>query len=267
MILEILTCAMMSVAQTSAIVDTTAAQSAITEVAEPVEESADDAKSAVREEFWKRKKCTRLGYEFHTVQNAFGAELPVSFGVGLSRCRSIYLHKKPIAGIMKFAIDHGFDVNYSMFDTKVTVEEEYDGPLGYLGSEAVEDFEAESGSLDMNSIGMHYASVGYALGASLTVNPVSKLRVSGYFHFVPSAAVILSGTMLNVGFMPYCKYGMEVSFNKIGVGVEWGSGVSGMTDYMQKLVSDTENPTLSKSDYYSNYTRIYLALRLGKSKR
>lgn len=257
MLAEILTCAMMSMTSVQDKLNTS----------EPVvmEETVPAADNS-KDKFWAQRKSLRIGYDIHTFQNSAGGTFPVKFGLGVSNVSSIWFHKKPVAGMVKFAFDHGIDLNYTMFNTEVD-SEGYSGPSGYLGSAPVEPSDGEDMPFDITKIGMHYLSVGYALGASVTVNPVAKLRVNGYFHFVPSAAVTLSGTMLNVGFMPYCKYGAEVTYSRIGVGFEWGSGMSNMSDMMSKLMSEDQNTETPKAKYYSNYAKIYLALRFGKSKK
>lgn len=236
-----------------------------------VEDNYSDAyaeKEEAKEKFWAQKKSFRIGYEMHTFQNEGGVTTPVRFGAGLSRCKNIFLHKKPIGGMVKFALDHGFDLNYSMFNVSVPEDDSYTGPSGYLGNAPLEDYYEEQGeSFDLNSIGSHYVSLGYAIGASITVNPVAKLRINGYVHFVPSVSLQLSSSSLNVGFMPYVKYGAELSYSKIGVGIEWGTGASTMSDYMVKLTGDTDSTTIPKAKYYSNYMRVYLAIRMGNKKK
>lgn len=228
---------------------------------------ADAEKAEAKEKFWAQRKSFRIGYDMHTFQNELGATTPVKFGVGLSRSKSVWLHKKPIGGMVKFAFDHGLDLNYSMFDVSVQEDVNYTGPQGYVGNTPLEDYYEEEGEeFNLNSIGSHYFSLGYALGASVTVNPVAKLRISGYFHFVPSVALQVSASALNVGFMPYLKYGAEVSYSKVGVGIEWGTGASTMSDYMPKLMGESENASVPKAKYYSNYMRVYLAFRMGRKK-
>ena len=262
MIIEMLTCAMMLMSAAEGGMNTE-------DVSAVSAEAGTERNVIVNEEFWTKKKSFRIGYSIHTFQNASGSELPVKFGAGLSRCNNVWFHRQPIGGVLKFAFDHGIDLNYSMFDMQVSGPS-YSGPSGYIGNEEVDFDEDESIPIDLSKIGMHYISVGYALGVSATVNPVSKLRINGYFHFVPSAGLIISGTSLNLGFMPYCKYGAEVGFGGFGVGFEWGSGVSEMSDVLSKLISDEEGASgteTPKAKYYSNYGRIYLAFRFGKKKR
>lgn len=234
-----------------------------TEAVEVEAQTADPSK----DQFWAKKRSLRIGYDMHTFQNESGSTFPVKFGVGLSRCRNVWLHKKPIAGMIKFAFDRGINLDYSMFNTKIDTEG-YDGPSGYIGSDPVEPDEGEGDMpFDLSKMGMHYLSVGYALGASVTVNPVAKLRVNGYFHFVPSASFVLSGSMINLGFMPYCKYGAEVSYGWFGIGCEWSSGMSNMTDLLSKLTSENPDAEAVKAKYYSNYARIYMSFRFGKKKK
>ncbi len=220
---------------------------------------------AINEKFWARKKALHLGYEIHHFQNEAGGEFPAKFGIGYATVRNVWLHKKPIARMMRFAIDHGANLNYTLFDTKSVGEDGYTGPSGYLGSGTAES-EGEM-PFDLKKLGNHYLSVGYAVGVSLTINPVAQLRVNGYCHFVPSFAIQFSGSQIYTGFMPYLKYGCEVGYGKIGVGVEWGTGMSKMTDLMSKFASEQENFEVPKSKYFSNYTKIYLSIRMGKVKK
>lgn len=235
-----------------------------------IEPQEDPAKEAADAAFWAKRKTYRFGYEFHTWQNSAGSTTPVKFAFGFSNVKNVWLHKKPIAGIMKFSFDRGIDLNYSMFDMNMN-DPSWKGPSGYIGEESAGSSEGEDEmGFDLASIGTHYASLGYALGASLTINPVAKLRINGYFHFVPSVALQLAGTSLNLGFMPYFRYGGEVSYNWFGVGVEWNSGMSNMTDMFAKLISEVDdegNASVPKAKFYSNYMRVYMAFKLGKPKK
>lgn len=263
MLVEILTCAVMLTASAQ---DTlTTVDNAVEQDIPVVAEQEVKEPAVYDEKFWAKKKSFRLGYDMHTFQNASGVAVPVKFGVGFSRNRNVWLHKEPIAGMIKFAFDHGLNLGYTMFDLKQDMED-YTGPSGYVGTEPIES-DGEGMGAEIPDLGSHYLSLGYALGASVTVNPVAKLRVNGYFHFVPSAAVFLSGMSFNLGFMPYCKYGAEVSYDWFGLGVEWGSGMSNMTDMITKMMGEETGMETMKSKYYSNYTRLYVAFRFGKDKK
>ena len=235
-----------------------------------VETVAEDVQN---DKFWNRKKNTRIGYEFHLLQNSTGGSLPINFAVGISNARNIWLHKKPIAGVMKFSFDHGLDANYSMLNTKLQTDN-YTGPSGYLGKDEYVSEERDDSGMGLSSLGMHYISLGYALGASVSVNPIAQLGISGYFHFVPSVALLFGSSALNAGFMPYCKYGAELSYGWFGVGVEWGSGMSNTTDFMTRLMAIVDPETgvvengapAPKQKYYSNYTKLYISFKLTRKK-
>lgn len=224
----------------------------------------------VNEDFWNNRKSFRIGYEMHTFQTESGGVMPMKFGVGLSRVRNVWVHKKPIANMLKFSFDHGIAANYGMFAASLPEDSGYNGPLGYLGTETdvYDDSDEETGA---NSMGTHYFSAGYAVGASVTINPVANLRVNGYFHFVPSAALLFGDSGFQVGFMPYFRYGAELTYGKVGLGLEWGSGVSKMSDLSAKFgdmaEEDSESGFTPNYKYYSNYMQVYLALRFGKNRR
>ena len=105
--------------------------------------------------YWKKKKYNRISYNQTLFSPLFIDEpYPVKMSIGLDSGRNIYLHKKPLAGIIKFGIDVGMDINYTMLDLKIDTSD-YEGPSGDLGSSPAEEAE------DMLMIpGSHYASVG-----------------------------------------------------------------------------------------------------------
>jgi hypothetical protein len=86
------------------------------------------------DDFWDSKRSFRIGYELHNFQTESATSLPVKLGVGLSRVRQAWFHKKPIGGIMKFSFEYGLDLNYSMFETNIT-DDGYNGPTGFIGTE------------------------------------------------------------------------------------------------------------------------------------
>lgn len=236
---------------------------------EEYNDSQNEAVSAttqVNKKFWNKKKALRIGYETHEFQNSSGMMTPAEFSLGLSTISSTWLHKKPIGNVLKFAFDHGMDLNYSRFVDSVH-DTGYNGPSGYLGSGSYVEVEEESFTLP--SLGMNYLSIGYALGVSMTINPVAKLRLCGYCHFVPSIAIDNCDMSANLGFMPYLKYGFELSYNWIGLGIEYGTAKAKMQDMMSVISAMTSQAPLSMSGsaYYSNYSKAYIVFRMGRKKR
>ena len=216
--------------------------------------------SALNDRFWKRRKSLRLGYGNNQLQNVNGGVYPEKFSVGLSSTKSYWLHKKPVSNCVKLAFDMGVDLNYTHLG--LGSDESYTGPSGYQGT-ASPDGENVS-SMDFVDIGSHYFSLGWAFGVSLTANPVAQLRVAGYAHVIPSAGVQFSGLNANLGFMPYLKYGCELSYGVFGLGVEWGTAKGNCIDLIGVLEYEDEDYKAPKSLLYSNYTRLYVVFRLGK---
>ena len=64
---------------------------------------------------WGRKRFLTIGYVSQSLSPKYGNDLEGSFGVSLTSGRTIYLHKKPIWGKLKFALDLGMDVNYTKY--------------------------------------------------------------------------------------------------------------------------------------------------------
>lgn len=212
--------------------------------------------------YWKKKKYNRISYNQTLFSPLFIDEpYPVKMSIGLDSGRNIYLHKKPLAGIIKFGIDVGMDINYTMLDLKIDTSD-YEGPSGDLGSSPAGEAE------DMLMIpGSHYASVGLAVGPSVTVNPVDKLRLCGYFHVVPSATCFLHGMGAFVGYSTAMKYGLEVSYGPIGVGVEHNSGLERYINALQYYVMKVDGGDVSgigRPKYFSESFQVYLSFRFGK---
>lgn len=73
--------------------------------------------------------------------------------------------------------------------------------------------------------------------------------------------------------MPYCKYGGNITFGKIGLGVEWGSGMAKTRDLVALFASkvdpeyDGAEISTEKAKYFSNFTRFYLSFKFGRNKR
>lgn len=255
MILSTLLTVLLSTLNPCAVLDTTETQITVAE---------ETKKTAVVEDkgYWKKKKYNRISYNHTLFVPLFVDEpYPVKMSIGLDSGRNIYLHKKPLAGIIKFGIDVGMDINYTMLDLKIDTSD-YEGPSGYLGSAPAEDSE------EMLMIqGGYYATVGLAVGPSVTVNPVDKLRLCGYFHVVPSATCFLQGMGAFVGYSTAMKYGLEVSYGPIGVGVEHISGLESYLNVLQYYALKYDGGDVSsmgRPKYFSESLQVYLSFRFGK---
>lgn len=154
---------------------------------------------------WKdRAKYFNIGYVKQTLTDkTFGGDITSDFGVSLSNGKTYYLHKKPIAGMIKFGLDWTWlDINYAK-STLWTLDE-------------------ESGSLSKSA--MHQAEIGMQFGASVTVNPVHHLKVSGYFRVTPSYSGLYMNEAFHHHYVTMLNAGCAVAWKVISVGVEWRWG-------------------------------------------
>ncbi len=187
---------------------------------------------------WDRKKIMNVAFPVQTLSPDFGNGLESSLGVALVSGRRFYLHRKPIAGMLKFSLDFGSDINY----------------VKYRPLDGDYNISPDSG---IGISGRHQADIGLFVGPAVTVNPVSDLKIGVYFRAVPSYSLIMTESDVLHGFVPYFTYGGEVSWRWIGVGVEGRSGV-GTYSSLMGLFGGASGMT---SGYGTEALRIYLAFR------
>lgn len=224
------------------------------------EEGSSEDQPESSYDFWKHRKFIRLGYTSVNAMSTTGTVYKDRFGVDFMSGKNLYLHKKPIAGMLKFAIDLGCSMNYTMYEEEKAVTDGYDGPSGYLGDSPVtgdgEDSDMFSDFLSKDH-GRHRADVGMIIGPSLTVRPVSDMRVTAYWHFVPSVSFLILNSSIDLGWVPFMNYGLEVSYRWIGVGVERKYGIGNYWSLAGIADGSAKTAARYKLDGYS----LYLAFR------
>lgn len=156
---------------------------------------------------WKeRAKYFNIGYVKQTLTDkTFGGDIKSDFGISLTNGKTYYLHKKPIGGMVKFGIDWSWmDINYAKSTSSVLDE--------------------ENGTLSESA--MHQLEYGMQFGASVTVNPVHHLKVSGYFRFEPSYSMLYMDETFHHHYVSMWNAGCAVAWKMISVGVEWRWGTA-----------------------------------------
>lgn len=214
--------------------------------------------------YWKKKKYNRISFNIPRFSPLFVEDdYPVTFSAGLHCGRNIFLNERPIAGILKFGIDAGMTLDYMGIDMDRDYSD-YEGPSGYLGSEPLE----EDADMDMlRKFSGHHITFGIAVGPSVTVNPIDKLRLCGYFHVVPSASFFVQGISMNVGFTPFLKYGLEVSYGFIGLGIEHNSGMGTYLDmvrYLSVKGNEGDVSSIFRPRFFAESLQFYISLRFGR---
>ena len=167
----------------------------------------EDAEADMQQKIWKdRAKYFNLSYVIQKLQykDIDGLQYESDFGVAISRGRTYYLHKKPILKMIKFGIDWTqFDINYAKYG-KITEEATSDNGNNSGSGSSDGDLSIDLDELDL---GMHQLDFGMHFGLSLTVNPVSHLKVNGYYRFAPTGSLILLDDEVSVQFVPFNVFG------------------------------------------------------------
>lgn len=218
-------------------------QAVVSDLSKRVKTTENDR---LNDAIWKeRKKYFMIGYVNQTLkhENIEGLEWKSDYGAFLSYGRTYYLHKKPLFKMIKFGLDLTIpDITYVKY-SKPT--------MPYGNNESDLDF------------GIHQVEIGVPIGPSLTINPVSHLKVSGYFHFVPSASVIVLDSEVNAKYVSFFTCGGAIAYKVISVGVEsrWGSA-----NYKSFFESDDDEESDSflstdNNKLKTNAVRFYLAFR------
>lgn len=168
-----------------------------------------------QEAIWdKRKKYFHIGYMNQTLthQDIAGLKWKSDFGFSVGMGRTFYLHKKPLFNMLKFGLDVTWmDISYAKYSTPKEWEALY------------ESTETEEGEEELD-LGTHQIELGLHIGPSITVNPVSHLKASAYFHFIPSGSVIILNDEANASYVSNFAIGGAISYKSISLGIEsrWG---------------------------------------------
>ena len=134
-----------------------------------------------------------------------GGELKSDFGAAIVWGKTYYLHKKPVAGMIRFGIDATWiDLSYANYSR----EETYDDGYG----------------TEIEKLTAHQAEIGMQVGPSVTVRPLRKLQAHLYFRFAPSFAGLYDGDAFRGNYASFFVTGLSVSYGVIGLGIEkrWG---------------------------------------------
>ncbi|MDD6209419.1 MAG: hypothetical protein PUB21_02310 [Bacteroidales bacterium] len=129
--------------------------------------------------------------------------LKSNFGAAITVGRTFYLHKKPLAKMIRIGLDATwFDLNYTNYK------------LLYKYSPSNSDgYEDESYSF-------HQAEIAMQVGPSISVNPISKMNIHAYFRYAPSFSALYNGDGIYGNYATYFVTGAAVSYGVIGLGIE-----------------------------------------------
>ena len=164
------------------------------------------------------------------------------FGVSLNWGKTWYLHKKPLANMIKIGLDWTWmdlnNVKYNSLTDELYNEYDWNGYGDYY-EEGDEDF----------SIGCHQLEYGMQIGPSVTINPVHDLKIATYLRFQPSFSALILDDEGYYGFVPFFNFGMSVSWKALSFGLEgrWGNAK------YHGISVDDEGDDYSDFDYNDYY--------------
>ncbi len=228
---------------------------------------------------WKRTRFFNVSYVTQDLEAPdAGAKWKSKFGVAASLGNTYLLHRRPIAGLLKFGLDvKWFDINYVQYKDDID--------LGGKSKAGYSQFmDEEENPFDNFDIDMQQLDAGISVGPSVQIAPFAKvgngmeyLKASLYFHFTPSYSAILTDdedgeVEVNHGFCPFFNFGGAISYKLISVGFEsrWGSAKYKMAGF-DDIEIDPNDPdqefetpgfgTKGKQKFKTSSLRVYLSLR------
>lgn len=148
-----------------------------------------------------RKKYINFSFSKLETMPAGFLALKSNYGAAFTVGRTYFVHKKPLAGMIRFGIDATwFDLNYTNYEI---------GPV-----------ESESPYDEGGTSNFHQVEIGMQAGPSVMVNPVGKLNVHGYFRYAPSFSGLYNGDAIVGNYATFFVGGAAISYAAIGLGVE-----------------------------------------------
>ncbi len=184
----------------------------VSKLSAKVQKVEDDKRN---ESIWKkRSKYFHIGYINQTLthQDISGLKWKSDFGVSLGFGHTYYLHRRALFNMLKFGLDITWlDISYA----KYSQPKEWTEPSeSTYPDEDSEDFD----------LGVHQVELGLHIGPSITLNPIDYLKLSGYFHFIPSGSIVIMNDEANASYVSNFAVGGAIAYKAISLGIEsrWG---------------------------------------------
>lgn len=183
-----------------------------------------------------KPKGTYLNFNYTKSKLKFedGYSLNNDWGAAITAGHTFFLHKKPIAGMVRFGLDWTFvDLNFSQYSEK------------YFDLYDDDDEEYYDDDYDKSKI--YQGEIGMQFGPSVTVTPIKHLSLSAYFRYAPSFVGFYSDEIdeFKGSFGSFFVTGLSASYRRISLGIEqrWGS-------FKLKLDDDDDDYYYEEDDDY-----------------
>lgn len=183
--------------------------------------------------YWK-KKYLNIGFSNTTLKLDETPDLKSNYGASFTVGRTFYLHKKPIGNVLKFGIDATwFDLTYTNYDIK------------HITYWATEKYQYHQGEFSMH------------IGPSITINPVGKMLIHGYFRYAPSFSALYADDVVSGNYATFFVAGGTISYGPIGLGIENRFGDS----KYKEIWSDSDEASTTKLSPQYRGSRAFITFR------
>ena len=181
-----------------------------------------------------RKKYINLGFINTTMSQDEMPDLKSNYGASFTVGRTFYLHK-PISDFLRFGIDATwFDLNYTNYQIK-----------------HITRWETDSYQYHQGEVSMH-------IGPSITIRPIGKLNIHGYFRYAPSFSALYADDSFYGNYATFFVGGGSISYGAIGLGFETRFGDCKYKELAADSDEDVSSP-INKTKY--NGWKAYLTFR------
>ena len=225
---------------------------------------------------WKRKVYLTFGISSENLKNmtnAQGQSLESSLAMSLQWGKTFYLHKRPIAQLMKIGFDFNWiDLRYTQYrkweaaDIGLTIT---DDMLPHGRNQEL--YNNEKGPFDYDLI-----NLGIGIGPTIHLAPFYQkhngwafLKGYTFFHVTPSASLL--GFSRNgekdaagsLSFTTVYSWGIGLAYRSFAVGfsTHWGMCKYDVTDYYDRIYDTYMNGTELKHKYKATASTFNVSLR------
>lgn len=228
-----------------------------------------------QKELWGRNGWRNLSYSFQKMDcDLYQSTLKPDYAFGFAMGQTFYLHKKPIANMIRFGLDWSYiDLNIAQYsDPSENLADEdgsvfpsdgmTDGWYGYAPNRRAGLFDGLLGDEEeVEGVGsMYKMEAAMLFGPSITINPIDHLMIQAYFRYAPTYSMLLDGDMNYYGtYASFFNAGVTLSYKMIGIGVEsrWGN-----TTYSQDVYNAEADDYESRDiKWRTKGLRLYLSFR------
>ncbi len=221
----------------------------------------DRSKTEYDNAVWKRNKYKTIGLSTQKLEDAedvANMEYKSKVGVLFEMGKTFYLHKKPIANLMKVGIDWSYlNLSFAKYEDGKGVN------IPSIPSYDDDDYNADT-DIDID-LGVYSLAAGMSVGPSVTFAPfynigkgLQHILAQTYFHVTPSYTGILlskdNDSEIKSGYTTYFNLGLNVSYKKISIGYEYRWGKSKFNSLSLDMYEDDEN---GSTDYDENGSTDY----------